>query len=300
MFRVQELVGKAARSNQCVMITGETGTGKEVAAKLIHDLSPRKGQFVAINCANLSEGLIESELFGHERGAFTSAHATRLGIFELADGGTVFLDEITEMKADLQGKFLRVLQERSFRRVGGQKEIGVNARVIAASNRELEEAVSEKRFRKDLYHRLNVLHIPIPPLRERMEDVEELAAHFIQQLNLEEGTAVEGLDSACLSALKAHSWPGNIRELHNVIAHAVVSRRQGLLTSADLPERIHKVPSNPEIVMFPVGTTMDEIKWLSVQRTLHATDGNHVRAARILRIATNTLYSILRKGVPPG
>ena len=300
MLRVQELVEKAARSNQCVLITGETGTGKEVAAKLVHDLSPRKGEFVAINCANLSEGLIESELFGHERGAFTSAHTVRLGIFELADGGTVFLDEVTELKADLQGKLLRVLQERRFRRIGGQKEIGVNARVVAASNRDLEEAVLETRFRRDLYFRLNVIRIPIPALRERMDDVEELTAHFIQKLNLEEGTAVEGLDSACLSALKAHSWPGNVRELHNAIAHAVVSRGQGRLTTADLPERIHKAPSNPEVVMFPVGTTMDEIKWLSVQRTLHATDGNHVRAARILRIATNTLYSILRKGVPPG
>jgi transcriptional regulator with PAS, ATPase and Fis domain len=215
ILRVLELIDKAARSSSTVLIIGESGVGKDVAANEIHRLSGRTERYLPKNCAAFGEGLIESELFGHERGAFTSAVDRRPGIFEQANGGTVFLDEITEMKLELQAKLLRVLEERQVTRLGGHTPIPVNVRVIAASNRPMQEALAVGKLRPDLYYRLKVFQIPIPPLRERLEDLELLVVHFIEEINREQSKDVEGLDDEALALLKAHTWPGNVREFRN-------------------------------------------------------------------------------------
>jgi len=212
ILRVLELIDKAARSSSTVLIIGETGVGKDVAANEIHARSKRSGRFLAVNCAAIPGDLIESEL-GHERGAFTSASTRRLGIFEQANGGTVFLDEITEMKPELQPKLLRILEEHRIRRIGGEESIPVNVRVIAATNRPLHEALEGGKLREDLYYRLNVFRIGIPPLRERVEDLDLLVAYFVEELNQEHGKEVDGLDAESLAALRAYSWPSNVREL---------------------------------------------------------------------------------------
>src|SRR5260370_20644531 len=213
ILRVQELIDKAARSDSTVFIIGESGVGKYVDANEIHARSKRSGRFLAVNCAAIPGDLIESELFGHERGAFTSASARRLGMFEKANGGTVFMDEIRERKAELQPKLLRVLEDHKIRRVGGEQSIPVKVRVIAATNRPLHEALEGRKLREDLYYRLNVFRITIPPLRERLEDLDLLVAHFVEELNQEHGKDVDGLDAQSLAALTAYDWPGNAPQI---------------------------------------------------------------------------------------
>jgi transcriptional regulator with PAS, ATPase and Fis domain len=238
ILRVLELIDKAARSSSTVLIIGESGVGKDVAPNEIHRLSGRTGRYLPKNCAAFGEGLIESELFGHERGAFTSAVDRRPGIFEPANGGTVFLDEITEMKLELQAKLLRVLEEREVTCLGGHTPIPVNVRVIAASNRPMQEALALGKLRPDLYYRLKVFQIAIPPLRERLEDLELVVVHFIEEINREQSKDVEGPDNEALALLKAHTWPGNVREFRNVIEQAVVMREHGRLTPRDLPDEL--------------------------------------------------------------
>ena len=218
------------------MITGESGTGKELAARTIHELSPRRdASYIAVNCAAIPETLMESELFGHERGAFTGADRRREGCFELANGGTLMLDEITDMKVELQAKLLRVIEEQKLRRVGGTSEVALDVRVLAASNRRLAQAMREGRLREDLFYRLNVFSIEMPPLRERIEDVEPLTEHFIRELGGYNRNRITGVDHDCLQVLKACPWPGNVRQLRNVMERALIVSKGPLITVADLP-----------------------------------------------------------------
>lgn len=234
--KVISLIEQVAATTAPVLIRGESGTGKELAAKSIHACSARRGRpFVAINCAAMPETLIESELFGHERGAFTGAHQRREGCFERANGGTLLLDEITEMRLEMQATLLRVLEEKEVRRLGGIKEIPVDVRILAASNRQPRRAIREGRLREDLYFRLSVLSIELPPLRERIEDLPLLVEAFLRQFNREHRKAVQGINEDCLGSLKSYLWPGNIRELRNVIERAVILCRSSMLSSADLP-----------------------------------------------------------------
>lgn len=300
ILRVLELIDKAARSSSTVLIIGESGVGKDVAANEIHARSKRSGRFLAVNCAAIPGDLIESELFGHERGAFTSASTRRLGIFEQANGGTVFLDEITEMKPELQPKLLRILEEHKIRRIGGEESIPVNVRVIAATNRPLHEALEGGKLREDLYYRLNVFRIGIPPLRERVEDLDSLVAYFVEELNQEHGKEVDGLDAESLAALRAYSWPGNVRELRNAIERAVVTREHGRIMLQDLPEEIYEVKHSEDRFVVRVGSTLESVQHELIRRTLEATGDNRTRAADMLGVSRRSLYVMLhRNGFQP-
>ena len=298
MQRVYTLVEQVASSSASVLITGESGTGKEMVARTIHDLSPRRdAEFVAINCSAIPETLMESELFGHERGAFTGASARRAGCFELANRGTLLLDEISEMPAPLQAKLLRVLEERAIRRLGGSHEIPVDVRVLAATNRDPRDAVRSGAFREDVLYRLNVITIELPPLRQRKEDLQLLAGRFVLSLAARHGRPARRLSPAALEVLRAHHWPGNVRELRNVIERAVI------ICSGDTVERHHIAPypldqraraRSEDTVMLPVGTPLEEVERQMILRTLQKTDNNKTRAAELLQISLKTLHNKLR------
>jgi transcriptional regulator with PAS, ATPase and Fis domain len=296
--RVISLIEQVAATTAPVLITGESGTGKELAAKSIHARSPRHGRpFVAINCAAVPETLIESELFGHERGAFTGAHQRREGCFERANGGTLLLDEITEMRPEMQATLLRVLEEKEVRRLGGIKEIPVDVRILAASNRQPRRAIRDGRLREDLYFRLSVLSIELPPLRERIEDVPLLVEEFLRQFNREHRKAVQGINEDCLSSLEAYLWPGNVRELRNVIERAVILCRSSMLSSADLPIDLAdqaQVGTDPDFTI-RLGSSLKEVEAELIFRTLASVGGNKTRAARILGIARRSIYNLLER-----
>jgi len=311
MRRVMSEIDQVAASNTSIIIVGESGTGKELAARTIHELSGRSaGPYVAINCAAMPETLMESELFGHERGAFTGADRRREGCFELASGGTLLLDEIGEMKPALQAKLLRVLEERKLRRLGGNAEISVAVRVLAATNRNLELQLKEGKFREDLYYRLNVFSIRLPPLRERLDDIPMLAEHFVKQLAGPAGKTVMGIDDDCLQVLKAQPWPGNVRQLRNVIERALIVTRGPMISIADLPQEIafhgpatpkparsaESIPANNRsgILNVHVGMSLTAAKHELVLQTLKFTAGNKVRAAEILGVSLKTLYNYLK------
>ena len=321
MRRVMALVEQAAPSSASVIIQGDSGTGKEIVARTIHESSPRRsGPYVAINCAALPEGLLESELFGHERGAFTGADQRRAGCFELANGGTLLLDEITEMKPELQAKLLRVIEDRKLRRVGGSSDIALNVRVLAATNRDLGDAILKGRLREDLYYRLNVFTIVLPRLTERLEDLPALVDHFVRDFARANSKQISGVDNACLEALKARAWPGNARELRNVIERAVIVSTGSLITVADLPTegalampaaQNAATPQAPETPSsadpeqsalaaagtpaqgLPVGQPLREVERQLILKTLEMAGGNRVRAAEILGISPKTLYNKL-------
>ena len=298
MQEVYRLIEMAAPSPAPVLILGETGTGKELAARTIHQLSQRsKGPFVAVNCSAIPETLLESELFGHERGAFTGAMARRPGYFELADGGTIFLDEIAEMSSNLQAKYLRVLQDSQVRRIGGHEEVSVDVRVVCATNKDVMKAVQDGTFREDLYYRVNVLPIPLPPLRRRPEDIPLLADAFIAEFNDKYGRSVRGLDDTALKLLGEHSWPGNVRELRNVIERAVVSCEGGLVTPEALPLAPLGAPraERANVVVLPVGTTLDDGERELILRTLQSVNNNKTRAAEILGTTPKTLHNKARR-----
>ncbi len=298
MRRVYQLIEQVAPSSASVLITGESGTGKELVARTIHELSPRRAQeFVAINVSAIPETLMESELFGHERGAFTGAAIRRHGCFELANGGTLLLDEIAEMPALLQAKLLRVLEERTVRRLGGAQEIPIDVRVLAATNREPHEAVRAGVFREDLLYRLNVITIELPPLRQRKEDLPLLAQHLITQLAERHARPARHLAPAALEVLKSHHWPGNVRELRNVIERAVI------ICSGESIERHHIAPypldqraraRSEDTITLPVGTPIFEVERQMILRTLQKTDNNKTRAAELLQISLKTLHNKLR------
>jgi DNA-binding NtrC family response regulator len=303
MREIFGLIEQIAPSNVSVLITGESGTGKELVARTLHDLSPRKPRpFVAVNCAAIPETLIESEIFGHEKGAFTGAFERRTGCFELAQGGTLLLDEIGEMPAGTQAKLLRVLEERKLRRLGARSEQDVDVRVLAATNRDPGDAVAQGHLRTDLYYRLNVFNINLPPLREHMDDLEPMAQAMIEQMSQKHGRNVSGLTPATLERMMAHDWPGNARELRNTIERAVVLCHDGApLDVAHLPPGFgkSKAPAshsaNGNFVEVPVGTTVDEAERLLILRTLEATGHNKTRAAEMLGVSLKTMHNKLKE-----
>jgi DNA-binding NtrC family response regulator len=295
MKEAAETAKKAAASKATVLLLGESGTGKEIFARAIHNWSERKGQpFVAINCVGLSKELLESELFGHEKGSFTGADQLKKGKMELANGGTVFLDEIGDVSQELQTKLLRFLQEREFDRVGGVKAIRVDVRVVAATNRDLDVAVKEGRFREDLYHRLNVVPITLPPLRERKEDILALARHFLQRFAKEVKKNFSQVSEEALSKLSAYDWPGNVRELANVIERAVVLGQGPEIAPLDLPARIAAAQSEPQSDGISYRDAMDAYRRQLVIRALAQAQGNRAAAARALGLHEKYFLRLLK------
>lgn len=314
MREIFALIEQIARSNVSVLITGESGTGKELVARTLHDLSARKGRpFLAINCSAIPETLIESELFGHEKGAFTGAMERRAGCFELASGGTLLLDELGEMPIGTQAKLLRVLEERKLRRLGARTEQDVDVRVLAATNRDPQEAVEQGHLRPDLFYRLNVFHIHMPPLREHIEDLQSMAEAMVREMNQKHGRHVSGLSDAILDRMMTYSWPGNARELRNTIERAVIlCPDRAPLDVSHLPRTfgtaqplIPARANDASVVPVRVGTTVDEAERLLILRTLESTGQNKTRAAEILGVSLKTLhnklkeYSHLREDQPP-
>ena len=290
MQKVMSLVKKVADARISVLITGETGVGKEVVANAIHNLSSRSDKaFIPVVCSSLSETLLESELFGHEKGAFTNADSMHKGKFELAHGGTIFLDEIGEINQNVQVKLLRVLQERKFERVGGEEPIEVDVRVLAATNKNLEEEVKAGRFREDLYFRLNGIHIEVPPLRERKDDIPLLLNSFLERYNSENSKNITGFDSHARSALYKYDWPGNIRELQHCVESSVVMASGSEITLEDLPPSVSKA-SGIETISVPVGITLDEAEKIIIQENLAANKGNKSKTAETLGIGRKTLH----------
>ena len=287
MQQVIEVIKVVAKSNATVLITGETGTGKELVARAIHSQSYRRDRpFVAVSCAALPESLLESELFGHEKGSFTGAYAQKKGKFEVANRGTLFLDEIGEMSANVQVHLLRVLEEKEFSRVGGNEPIKVDVRVISATNRDMKEAIAKGQFREDLYYRLNVVNIELPPLRERTEDIPLLAEHFLKGFALENRKEITGFSPEASNFLLRHEWLGNVRELENAIERAVILAQNSVIDVADLSQQN----------LVPAGSNASEkdlkqVEKDHIQNVLAETGGNYTKAARILGISRMTLYN---------
>jgi two-component system response regulator AtoC len=295
MVAIYKLVARVAALDTTVLIQGETGTGKELVARAIHYASPRSGRpMVVVDCAALPETLFESELFGHERGAFTGAVASRRGFLEAADGGTCFLDEIAELSPALQAKLLRVLQEHVTRRVGGNEAIPVDVRIIAATNRDLRKQVEAGAFREDLFYRLNVVTIHVPALREHAQDIPLLAQHFLEKYAAAAGRSVAGLAREALALLSAYPWPGNVRELEHVIERAVALSSSTLILPEDLPPEVGGATATPpELPRRRM--TLEELRRWYLNAVLEETGGNKVRAAEILGIDRRTLYRILER-----
>jgi DNA-binding NtrC family response regulator len=301
MRETLELVRRVADSDATVLVTGESGSGKEVVARAIHNLSPRRDQpFVAINCAAMPAPLLESELFGHVRGAFTDAKHARTGLFVQAQGGTLLLDEIGEMPLEMQVKLLRVLQERTVRPVGADHEIPVHARIIAATNKDLEEAVQDKRFREDLFYRINVVAIPVPPLRTRPNDILVLAQYFLRKIAARAGKAVDGISEAAARLLVEYDWPGNVRELENCMERAVALSRLDQVTVDDLPEKLQQTRQTMVIATSSPTelVTLDEMERRYARYVLAACNGNKTQAARILGMNRRSLYRRLEDPQP--
>lgn len=304
MQQVFSLIRQVAPSKAAVLVTGESGTGKELVARAIHDLSPRRGgPFVAINCAAMPETLMESELFGHEKGAFTGAVERRAGCFELAQHGTLLLDEIGDMPIGTQAKLLRVLEDSRVRRLGGRSEVTVDVRVIASTNKVMEEALKKNEVREDLYYRLNVFHIALPPLRQRLEDLPVLADALLADINRKHGCRVTGVDNAVMEMFKRHHWPGNVRELRNVIERAVILAGEGPILPMHLPHdfgasggaQARHATQELESVRLRVGSTVSEAEKALILLTLQHTKNNKTRAAEILGISLKTLFNKLKE-----
>jgi len=297
MQRVYSVIRQVAGTSATVFILGETGTGKELVARAIHHNSPRRDRpFVGLNCAALSRDILESELFGHEKGAFTGAISTREGLFEYADGGTILLDEILDMPAETQVKLLRVLEEGEIRRVGSNKPLKVDVRVLAATNRSPEEAVQSGQFRQDLYFRIKVVTIQLPALRERTDDIPLLTEKFIAEFNQRHQKDVDGITHEAMNMLVRFSWPGNVRELRNVIENMVVMATHKTLDVNDLPESIYHAPEQRSLtVPLRAGMSLEEAERKLIRETLELTQGNREEAAKILGIGERTLYRKLKE-----
>ncbi len=296
MREMYDLIGSLGSNDTPVIVTGESGTGKELAARTIHQLSARaNAPFIAVNAAAIPETLIESEMFGHERGSFTGAIGTRAGCFEMANQGTLFLDEIAEMPLSLQPKLLRVLEDQRVRRVGGGQEIPVNVRVIAATNREPRRAVQEGKLREDLYYRLNVFTVALPPLRERAGDIVLLTQHFIREFNQKHNMNVEGVREDTVNILKAYLWPGNVRELRNIIERAVILTKTGWIDPAHLPAYVCTPQDGPgSKIVLHADATLAEMEKSILMRTLKATGNNKAEAARRLGVDVKTIRNRLK------
>ncbi len=299
MLEIFHTIIMVARYPSNVLITGETGTGKDMVARAIYNLSPRQNKpFIAINCASLVEGLLESELFGHVRGAFTGALKDKPGLFEVADGGTIFLDEIGDMPLPLQAKLLRVIETGEVRRVGDTKVRKVDVRIISATNRSLKEMIKKGRFREDLYYRLNIIQIDIPPLRKRREDIPVLSSYFLGELNQKMGKDIKGLDEKVLELFKNLPWEGNARELRNVIERAYIVAKGDYITLSDIPEEYRKTTGAEEPP--DISTSLEEMERNYIMEILKMTSGNCSRAARFLGISRRSLYRKLKKyGIDP-
>jgi|Deesub1362A_J573_1020465.scaffolds.fasta_scaffold00118_13 DNA-binding NtrC family response regulator len=303
MLKIFDLIKKVSDSDSTILIYGESGTGKELVAKAIHYRSPRSNKpFVPLNCAAIPADLLESELFGYERGAFTGAHRTKIGRFEYANGGTLFLDEVGEMSPHLQVKLLRVLQERSFERLGGIRSIEVDVRIIAATNQDLEKAIQEGRFREDLYYRLSVIPIHIPPLRERKEDIRILVEHFLDKFNRSKKRRVDGISPEAMERLVAYSWPGNVRELENLIERLVVLKQEGTIQVDDLPEKIAgtSVQQFTGRFILPeeginLSSAVQQFERELILQALQRTKGVKKEAARLLRMKRTTLIQKMKR-----
>ena len=292
MQRVFETLRQISPTDATVLIQGESGVGKDLAARAIHHNSPRRRRnFVGLNCAALSESILESELFGHERGAFTGAHVRRLGRFEYADGGTLFLDEVADMPLSTQIKLLRVIEDREITRVGSNEPLKVDVRLITATNQDLRECVGNRTFREDLYFRLNVVRLDIPPLRERRGDTPLLIEAFIKEFAGRHGKPVEGITREARTILDRYPWPGNVRELKNTIESMIVVSSSPTLDVADIPTHIHATQTEPDTsVGGLVGLSLEDVEQQLIRRTLESCDGNREQTARILGIAARTLY----------
>ncbi len=290
--KITSLARQVARSNTTVLLTGESGTGKELIAKLIQQHSERSNApFLTVNCAALPESILESELFGYEKGAFTGASQRRTGRFEAAHQGTLFLDEIGELSPQVQVKLLRVLQNGSFERLGSNQPVNVDVRIIAATNRDLEEELKQGNFREDLFYRLNVVNIELPPLRHRREDIPLLAEHFLRKYNAKNNKQIKSLSQTSSNALNHYNWPGNVRELENIIERAVVLDQDNLIDVDDLPAHIAQHQNDVQrSISIPLGTPLEEIERMVIMETLKLTGGNKKMAAQMLGIAARTIY----------
>lgn len=303
MQKIFGLVQKVAGSESTILLHGETGTGKGLIAKAIHRISPRCNKpFVAINCGAIPENLLESELFGHMKGAFTGASQAKAGKFDAADGGTIFLDEIGDMSPDLQVKILKVLEEKAFEPVGSNKTHRVDVRIIAATHRDLEEAVQKGRFREDLFYRLYVIPIKLPPLRERRSDIPHLVRHFLKHLNQTQSTSVDGIAPEVMEQLMLHNWPGNVRELANVMECMVVLKQDGELGLEDLPQRLkthYEVSSLEQVPMgcegISLNTAVSEFEKNLIYQSLEKTNWVKKRAAQLLRVKRTTLVEKIKR-----
>lgn len=293
MREIYRLIETVAPSNVTVLITGESGTGKELVARAIHERSERrKGPFIAVNCGAFPREILENELFGHEKGAFTGAINEKPGCFELANGGTLFLDEVAEMEPDIQVKFLRALEQRSFRRLGGKKEISVDIRVIAATNQDVREALEKGKLREDVYHRLAVMPIALPPLRERGGDVRLLAEEFLRLFAKEHNRQVTGFSEGALEFIETYRWPGNVRELKNAVERAVILAKGELIEPSDLQPR--NMALDEREVRISIGTTLEEAQRVLTLKTFAFTGGDHGKTARILGISEAELRERLK------
>ncbi len=299
MESVKKMILKVARSNSTVLIRGESGTGKELIARAVHNQSPRSEEmFQAVNCAAINENLLESELFGHEKGSFTGAHAEKKGLFEIADRGTLFLDEIAELDVGIQAKLLRALQERKIRRVGGTHEINVDVRVIAATNRDLRAMVADGRFRDDLYYRINVLSIDVPPLRERREDIPVLIEYFLKKHTNNSSRPVTGLTPETKKLMNEYSWPGNVRQLESAIERAILLSEGDLITLEDLPSEVRQDvgPAADGAFKLPAeGINFEDVERNLITQAMEQTDYNITKAAKLLGLTFRTLQYRLEK-----
>src|SRR5215204_1286150 len=299
METVKKMILKVARSNSTVLIRGESGTGKELIARSIHNQSPRAEEmFQAVNCAAINENLLESELFGHEKGSFTGAHADKKGLFEIADRGSLFLDEIAELDVAMQAKLLRALQERKIRRVGGTHELSVDVRVIAATNRDLRAMVSDGRFRDDLYYRINVLSIDVPPLRERREDIPVLIDYFLKKHTKNTSRLVSGLTPETKKLMNEYSWPGNVRQLESAIERAILLSEGDLITLEDLPSEVRQEvgPASEGAFKLPAeGINFEDVERNLITQAMEQTDYNITKAAKLLGLTFRTLQYRLEK-----
>lgn len=296
MRKVFDLIEKVAPSRASVAISGESGTGKEMVARSVHNLSPRKDKpFIAINCASIPASLIESEIFGHERGAFTGADQRRPGVFELAHGGTLFLDELGEIPIELQAKLLRVLEEGKLRRLGGKTELEVDVRVLCATNRDLKAEIKAQRFREDLYFRLNVFQVVLPPLRDRREDIPLLVQYFLDRFNQESTKRVSGVHPEALDIFKTYDWPGNIRELRNAVERAVILCDGDLILREHLPPDMAGKGPDRQSFRLPFGLTLDAVEREYILGSLQRNGGNKARTAEVLGVSEKTLYNKLNR-----
>jgi two-component system response regulator HydG len=296
MRNIARMVEQVAASTATVLITGDSGTGKEIVADAIHNASPRRGKpIIKVSCAALPETLLEAELFGHEKGAFTGANARKEGRFELAHGGTLFLDEVGEISPAVQVKLLRVLQDQKFERLGGTRTIDADVRILAATNKDLQKEVEEKRFREDLFYRLNVINIKIPALRERKDDIQLLAMHFLKTYADKNQKNVEGFSEDAMLALTSYDWPGNVRELENAVERAVVFTSGTLVPLSVLPQNVSTFGESRHSLTFKIGTPLRELERKAIEITLQHARGDKNLAARMLGVATRTIYRHLEK-----